>query len=205
MPDAYVQINEGSGKKLAHWERTIGADTIEEQKMVISEPFLASYSITTATAVSIATAASHVLQIMAGSSLRVALRRLKVTQLVNGSAATRQQWQLFRLTTAGTGGTAITPRALDAADGASGCTAMTLPTVKGTEGNLMWSEASLVEAATPAANASLPLIDYEWDGDRTKSIVIASGTANGIALKCVSGVTSATVVVYAEVVELSWS
>lgn len=205
MPDAYVQINEGSGKKLAQWERTIGADTIEEAKIVVSEPFLAAYTITPTSAVSIATAASHVLQIMAGASLRVALRRLKVTQLVNGSAATRQQWQLWRLTTAGTGGTAVTPAKMDPADGAAGCTAMTLPTAKGTEGTLVYQEATLVEAATPAANASLPLLDYEWDGDRTKSIVIAAGTANGLALKNVSGVTSATVVVYVEVVELSWS
>jgi hypothetical protein len=48
------------------------------------------------------------------------------------------------------------------------------------------------------------MLDLDFDRLRLKPPIIAAGTANGLAVKCVNGVTSATVVVVAYITELPY-
>ena len=78
MAESIVQVTEGSGKKLHTFNRTIGANSVEDEVVLLGENYLASYMIVAAA--SAATANSHVLQIMAGASLKVRVRRIEVQQ-----------------------------------------------------------------------------------------------------------------------------
>ncbi len=207
MPSGYVPITDSASatRKARTFTRTDGSDTVEEWLQALSEPILAAYTITVTAAVTPNTANSHLLQIMAGASLRVGLRWIKVTQLVAGTA-TGIQFELRRLTTAGTGGTAYTPAPNDPADSASGATAMTLPTGKGTEAACIGVGSGQVLASVTATQL-LPVFDREWDlRDSTKSLWIAAGAANGIALKNVTAAAGATtLLIEAGIVEASWA
>lgn len=202
MAEGFVNVTEGSGKKLHANDRTIGANTVLDEFTLPGEYPLASYTVATDGSVAVVTAASHLLQIMAGASLNVRVRKLRVTQGSQPAAITVMEFQVLRLTTAGTGGTAKTPRPLDTADAAAGATAMTLPTAKGTEGSILWAQApTLMTAAIPGAN--VPLIDW-LQSPNAKPILIAAGTANGIAVKNVTGVATATIYIDAEITETSF-
>jgi hypothetical protein len=65
MSESIVQVTEGTGKKLHTNQRTIGANNVEDEYVIPGEYPLATYFVQ-ANAVSIATAAAHVIQIMAG-------------------------------------------------------------------------------------------------------------------------------------------
>src|SRR5262245_59859384 len=133
MAESIVQVTEGSGKKLRTWNRTIGANSVEEEAVFLADTPMATYS-ARLDAASTATANSHIVQLMAGSSLNVYVHRIALYQLGLATTAAYGQINIFRLSTAGTGGTAFTPAPYDTNDAASGATSMTLPTVKGTEG-----------------------------------------------------------------------
>jgi hypothetical protein len=198
VAEGIIQYTPGSGGKLHSFDRTIGANTVQDQAVVIGEQYLAEYTVATITPVSLATANDHVLQIMAGSSNRLRIRRIEVSQSALATTAGINQFAIYRLTTAGTGGTSITPQLLDPADSAAGATAMTLPSAKGTEGALLWSGTGVLTqtvSATPSMNEKVLAIDF--DGLRQKPIHVASGTSNGIALKNITARAAATVVVTA--------
>jgi hypothetical protein len=184
-------------------QRTDGADTVEEWLQAISEPFLPSYRVITA-AVALSTANEHLIQIMAGSTLRVGIRRIQVLQAANATSTGVDAFSLYRLTSAGTGGTSYTPAPLDPADSASGATAMTLPTAKGTEDTLIDTTLGLVHA-TVATVGLTPLFTFDFTTDRTKALWIAAGTSNGIAIKNLVADAAATVRIRAELVESSWT
>jgi hypothetical protein len=112
-----VLVNQGSDVAIRTYGRS---DSTYEWLQSLSEPFTATYTVCPTAAVSTATANSHLLQIMAGASNAVVLRHLLVTQLANAGAATVGQFELRRLTSAGTGGTAVTPGATDPGDAAAG-------------------------------------------------------------------------------------
>ena len=182
------------GAKNAHtFNRTIGANSVEDEVIILGEPYLASY-IVTGTA-SIATAASHVVQVMAGATLNVYVRRIIVTQLVAATTAAFLRWQLYRLTTAGTGGTAITPGPLDSTDAPAGATGMSIPTVKGTESTLIIDRScnAIQTISLGGPGQSTTLLDIDFDRMHTKGYRIAAGTTNGIALKNVTAIAAGTV------------
>jgi hypothetical protein len=203
VPDSFIEVTEGTGKKLAAFERTVNSQTVQDQRFVLAEPFLPSYTVAITTEVSLATANSHLLQIMAGANKRLLLRRIKVTQLGAASTAQVCVFQLVRLTTAGTGGTAYTPRQFDPADGNAEATAMTLPSSKGTEGVGLWTETGVLWSTVPTAGSGQDVVDLDFrSGLRTKPPTIAAGTSNGLALKNVTAITTTpTVHIYAEFVE----
>lgn len=206
MPESIVQVTEGTGKKLHTWQKTVGANTVEDEVVVLGEQYLASYTLITVAGVSVATALSHPFQLMAGATLRVYLRRLMIYQAAAATTAGFYDFVLVRLTTAGTGGAAITAISMDPADAASGVTGMSLPTVKGTEGNGLWrGELAFTQTipVSPGSQGAL-LLDLSFDQLRVKPPIIAAGVANGIALKSTAGVTAATIAVVAYVSEANF-
>jgi len=198
MAESTILYTPGSGGKIHVFDRTIGANTVGEEVVVIGEQYLAEYTTATITPVSTATANSHVLQIMAGSSNRLRIRRIEVAQMVVATTAAFCQWAIYRLTSAGSGGTAITGQLVDPGDAAVGATTMTLPTAKGTEGALLWSGASVMTQTLTATPAAInPILVIDFDSMRRKPIHVAAGTSNGIALKNITAIAAATVVVTA--------
>jgi hypothetical protein len=183
MAESIVQVTEGSGKKLHTNSYTVGANTVEDEFVVLGPYPYATYTVY-ATAVSGATAASHTMQLMAGGTNKVRVQRITVQQLAVVAAANR--FEIVRLTTAGTGGTAITARPYDTSDAAAGAAGMTLPGAKGTEGVFLGSLMPNMMTAVGTTNR------WEWTaGVASKPITIPAGTTNGIALK-VSGLAAST-------------
>lgn len=195
MGESTVEVTTGTGKKLHSWARTIGANTVEDEVGVNGEQYLATYTVAHGPA-SMATANSHITQIMAGASLKVRIRRIRVWQFAPATTATVGIWELYRLTTAGTGGTAITPSALDTLDAASGATAMTLPTAKGTEGaRIETASCYVIQTVGASTPFNGPMIDWDFDRLRTKPLIIQAGTSNGIAVKNTTGAAAGQVMV----------
>lgn len=200
MTRSYVGQVAGSDYNLHVVSRTESATTVLQPLVVVGEPEIASYRIATASAIAVATANSHLLQIMAGASLRVGIRRISVYQQAVAASTTNDEIAIYRLTTAGTGGTSITPAALDPADAAAGCTAMTLPSSKGTEGTLI-EYRPFVNSTAPYTVGLNPTAVFDFTTWSTKALWIAAGTSNGIALKNITSDASATVRIVVELVE----
>lgn len=205
MPESLVQVTSGAGPKLHTWQRTVGANNVEDEFVIAGEYPLPTYVVPFAS-VSTATANSHILQVMSAASTYVRIRRIHVEQAANATAATNLSLQVFRLTTAGTGGTAITPLAMDTGDAAAASTAMTLPTVKGTEAaNALFTTVILMRQAISATQAQ---IDDVWDWQQLpngKAIIIPPGTANGICIKNVAAVAGGTLTGWVEYVETTFA
>ena len=105
MAESIVQVTEGVGKKLHTNSYTVGANTVEDEVMLVGPQPWACYNLF-AENISSATAAAHVAQIMAGASLKVRIVRISVTETAAPAGALRIE--IVRLATAGTGGGAIT-------------------------------------------------------------------------------------------------
>ena len=192
MAEAFVNVTEGSGKKLHTFNRTIGANSVEDEVVLLGENYLASYVANGA--MSTATANSHLMQIMAGASLKVRIRRIEITQQTLATTAAFGVISIYRLTTAGTGGTALTPALLDPGDGASGATQMQLPTVKGTEGaNVYTAAAYFMQTAGASSIMPVPMFVADFDRPRSKPLIIAAGTTNGVAIKMETAIAAAVV------------
>jgi hypothetical protein len=203
MAESLVQVTEGSGKKLHTYSKVVGANTVEDEAVVLADQPLASYVIDT-TAISIATATDHVLQIMAGASLPVYVRRIRMYQAVAATTAAIAQFAIIRMTTAGTGGTAQTADPFDTTDAAAGAAGMTLPTVKGTESTRLYNVSVGVLQTVPTGGFSTLLLDLDFDKLRLKPIRIPAGTANGIILKNLNAIAAASVYIVAELTEASF-
>lgn len=199
MAASNIQVTQGSGTRLATNSYTEGGVTVHDEKMILGEPYLASYTVAFQS-VSIATVDSHIIQIMAGASLNLRIRRIRLYQSALASAASTALMITHRLTTAGTGGTSITARPFDTGDAAAGATAQTLPTAKGTEGVFLerWSMGLL--AAQP-----ITTVPFEWTQlPNQKPIVISAGVTNGFVIKNATAVTGATVSGWVEFDETSF-
>lgn len=204
MADTSFGITAGSGTLLHTATTSIGGSTVHDQVVKLGDQYLATYAFSPG-GTSTATAASHLLQIMAGSTLRVQLRRLIVYQSVAVTTAALIPFAVVRLTTAGTGGTTATARPYDPADAAAGATAMTLPTAKGTEGSSLWfGHAYMMQTISASAPGITPLLDLDFDRLGTKPIIIAAGTANGIAFTNISAAAGGSVNVWALLTEANF-
>ena len=194
MAESIIQVTSAGATKLHTFNRTIGANSVEDEVVLFGENYLASYVVADAEP-SIATGNAHCLQIMAGASLKVRIRRIEIQPAGLATAAARGAWGIYRLTTAGTGGTAMTPALLDPADSASGATAMTLPTVKGTEGVIVGILTDAVTQTVPTSGVISPRVAVDFDRPRSKPLIIAAGVANGIAIKNLVAVAAASITI----------
>lgn len=202
MAESIVQVApDSSGKKLHTWNYTVGANTVEDEFTVPGEYPYPTYSFV-AKGATVATGADHMLQIMAGSSLKVRIRKIEIHQSAVGTAAAFAV-SLLRLTTAGTTGTALTARPYDTSSAAAGATAIINPTVKGTEG------VELIERHLPLA-AAAPIINahptpFYLQHPYAQPLVIPAGTSNGIAIKSTGGgIPTDTVDILVEFVETAF-
>jgi hypothetical protein len=184
VAESFVNVTEGSGKKLHTFQRTIGANTVEDELVIPGEHYLATY-VVTAGGISTATVGDDAMQIMAGASTIVRIRRIRIEQDGLVTAAAISTWSVGRLTTAGTGGTAITPQKLDSADGAAASTAaFAVPNAThGTIAATYHFRRSLFLVQT-APVGGLGQVYSEWLAmPGGKPLIIAAGTTNGVAVR----------------------
>ena len=204
MAEGIVEVTAGSGTKLHSWSKTVGANTVHDEFTLPGEFPYASYTVL-GTSVSAATSTDHALQLMAGSSLNVRVRRIEVQQAALITAASELTIHILRLTTAGSGGTSVTPSKHDNADSASGATAQTLPSSKGTEGAIidvlrLWPIQTYSTAGGPGGGQR-----DQWEQrPNSKPILIPAGTSNGIALKILTGRAGLTIDCIIEFVETNF-
>lgn len=200
MAETIVQVNSGSGPKLHGWDKVIGANTTIDQFVLPGEFPYAAYTVILEN-VSAATGNDHLLQIMAGSSLNVRIRSISIEQSSNAGAVNLLTTQIMRLTTAGTGGTVLTPAKHDSGDAAAGATAMTIPTVKG-------AESTVIKRATCTARAAFQSTaedSWQWvQQPGVKPLIIPAGTSNGIAIKTLTAIATATWNIHVEIVETAF-
>lgn len=189
MAESLVQVTEGSGKKLHSYQRTIGANNVEDEIMVLGEPYLAAYAVATGTALTLGTA-QVIVQLMAGASLNLRVTRVTVKQRALAGAVGTAVIELRRITVAGSGGTAITPQQMETGDSASGATCQTIPTVAPTLGSRLGIRTLGLVAAEPVPDSSM--IEWRFDSAFSKPIVIAAGTANGLAINVSGAIATAT-------------
>lgn len=203
MTASNIQITAGSGTRLATNSYTEGAVTVHDEKFIPGEYPYPSYFVQVSS-ISGATSADHVVQLMAGSSLNVRIRRIYQAQAALITTASEFSVDVLRLSSAGTGGTSVTPAKFATADAASGATAMTLPTSKGTESTTLFRRRILPVQTYATAGLSL-IPSWEWQqAQGTEPIIIAAGTSNGIAVKVTTGRAGLTVDVTIEFVETSF-
>jgi len=207
MAESSVNVTEGSGKRLHTYDRTISSVEIQDQFVLPGEYPYPTYSVT-ATSISAATLGDHVLQLMAGSSLHVRVRYIRIAQATaTGNTQTFAPFSVYRLTTAGSSGTStITPSKFNLSDAAAGATAITLPSSKGTDTAypvLLVGRFLTLNAVTSTGTAALPC--WEWrHAPGTGPIIIPAGTNNGICIKSAGSLTGLTVDIHVEFVETSF-
>ena len=204
MAASSIQITQGSGTRLATDSYTEGGVTVHNERVGMGEGILPTYTIVAGNT-STATVDSHLIQIMAGASLRVRIRRIEMIQDGLASTAALLETRLYRLTTAGTGGSTNTPRPLDPADAAAGATSMSLPTAKGTEGVLLAiSKPYMIQTIGASTPVTVPTLVWDFDNPRSGPLIIAAGTANGIAIKNSNAVAGAGVMFTIWIAESSY-
>jgi hypothetical protein len=193
-----VQVGSpGAGPKLATSPTYTdnAGNVVQQQTITIGEQFQPTYT-AVAPGVSASTVNSHMLEIMAGGSLNVRIRRIVMTQVTASAVVNVFSLQLWRLTSAGTGGTVVAITQYDSSD-TPGATARSLPSSKGAEtGNPFWLETLWASsAAIPTGRDS-----FRWQqSPNGKPILLAPGA--GIAIKNTILLTAATWDITVEFVE----
>lgn len=202
--ESIVQVTEGAGKKLHTYQRTIGANAVEDEVVIQGEHYLATYVCGTVNQ-SAANAGDDILQVMAGASLNVRIRRIRILQSGVITTAGPCLFSVIRVTTAGTLGTGTTPAKLDNNDAASGATSMVaVPNAShGTAGTTLFTR--VLFPVQTAATAGSPEIFTEWvAGDDRKPIIIPAGITNGIVIRNVAAHAGLTVGAEIEFTETSF-
>ena len=204
MAESLVQVTEGAGKKLHTFSRVIGANTVEDEIVLLGHPYEAEYFIDPGALAVLATANSHLIQIMAGASLNLYIHRIVGYLSALPAATTNMQFQVRRLSTAGTGGTAGAIAQLDPGDAAAGATTQTLPTVKGTEGGFVADAMGIVPNALPTTMFQPIVFDFDWRAAHLKPLRITAGTANGVCVKNNTALATASLLVVASFSEANF-
>lgn len=194
--EGVIAVTEGAGKSW-HTVSTTWSGTAKEDQVTVQGIGWAPKYSAVGSAISTATSASHLFAIEGDGTNYIHLTYFSVEQVAAAGSATLAQLQLFRTTTASTTGTALNPRPWDGADtNPWGGRAVSLPGGKGTEGNQLWQRRMALSnaAATTAAPNRI-----EWSARTTdKAIIVGPAVTDGIVLKIVTGIASATVDYYIE-------
>ena len=181
---------------------TENGQVVLDQKIILGEQYLPTYSTGFDQVPSTATATAHLLQLMAGASLNVRVRRIMVYQQVAATTATIHPLGVVRLSSAGTGGAVPAISPFNPADAAAGASAMTLPTVKGAEGVRIDSAVVyLVQTVSASAQINQPILTWDYT---SSPLIIPAGVNNGIAIKNFAAAAGANVCVVIYFTETSF-
>jgi hypothetical protein len=185
MAESTILVPDSGTKKLHTFQRTIGANSVEDEVVIPGEHYLASYVVMPAAAVTCANAGDDIAQVMAGATLNVRIRRIRLEQAGLITAAAATTFLIARVTTAGTGGTAITPSKMDNGDAASGATSASgVPTAThGTIGTNYFTRTIFPVQTAPAGGLALAA-SWEWvQHPGMKPLIIPAGITNGFVIR----------------------
>lgn len=204
MAETFVNVTEGSGKKLHGWDLVAGGNTVVDEFVIPGEYPYPTFTADAQT-VSGATTGDDLLQVMAGASLKLRIRRVTVNVRVAITTAAEFSVDIVKLTSAGTGGTAVTPRAHDPADSAGATAASGVPNATHGTASFVWRSLRLWPVQTaPAAGIGGGLV-AEWvQSPFGKPFVIPAGTTNGIAIRVQTGRAGVSLEPTIEFVETSF-
>lgn len=182
MAEGFVNVTEGSGKKLHTNEYTVGANSVHDELVVLGPHPWPTYSVLIV--VSTATATDHLLCLNAGGSLKVRVHRISIEQHANATTGSLGSFAILRtISSAPSGGTGITPGPFDTGDSAAGAAGRALPTIKGVESTILMEPRILMRQTVATAGAQ-ENDRFEWrQAPHGKPIVIPAGTANGLVIK----------------------
>ena len=187
MAESFVQVNEGTGKKLHTYQKVVGANTVEDEIVVLGEPYLPSYAARAAAIAANATG-DRLFALIAGATLPVRIWRIEVWQ-DTAAAATAYQLLNFRRITSPTGGTANTPQPFDTTSAAAGASLSAKPTA-GTLGTIFFSLNLQVGAATSLLPDRAMAV---WDASINRQpIIIPAGTSNSFGCSIASAIATVT-------------
>lgn len=193
MPESFVQLPaDGVGKKLRTWQKTIGANTVEEQAV-----FLSAKETWSAVADNVVPAANkyHIAIFNALASGRIIrVRKLFAINTTTAAVTGALMRCEGRRTTVQAAGTAITPVAHDTNNAAlpGGIAVATGATI--TDGSLLWplmlASEEQVATAPSDKNVFLQGLNLMMEGPETQELVLREG--QGFGLKQVTNVTVGT-------------
>lgn len=204
--ESLVQVTEGAGKKLHTYQRTIVANNVEDEIVIPGEHYLPTY-VVVGVGVSGAVVGDDILQLMAGAALNVRIRRIRVEQEGNITAAAVMTWNISRVTTAGTGGTAIVPQKMDNADANAGATAAQgVPNAThGTAAAVVHLRRNMFPVQTAPVGGLGTIPYWEWvAAPGGKPLIIPAGAANGFVIRNSQGRAGLTVNAEIEFTETAW-
>lgn len=190
MAEGLIGIDEPSAadKNLHSWSKTVGANTVQDQVIVKGDAFSATYIASFAN-IATTTSSSHIVALEADGTNYIKIRRISLWQRTLAGVVNRLDTQVLRTTTASSAGSTITPAPVDTGDSAFGGVCRTLPTA-GSEGTILLRRPLTLFATAPITTHG----EYQYvSRDDAKPIVIQPATTNGIAIKIITGVGTATV------------
>jgi len=190
MSTASIEITAGSGTQLHADSQTIDSNTRLNQFVNLGQPQYATYT-AIASNVDIATANDHQCVVQADGSNYCRVTRITIQQTGAAAADDTIEFDVYRVTTAGTGGAAITCNEFGGGSAYSG-SAFSAPSSKGTEG------AKLLEFRVPVLDSEPmnPNGPFVWEpAAYERPIVFGTADTNGIAVKNIDNDDSADVTI----------
>jgi len=195
MADSALGHTDGTDKQIQANSSLVGGVTKVREHVIIGAHSDPTYTLVLSS-ISIATSAAHVAIIEADGTNYLRIHRIRVEQVVGATSATLAEFRVYRTTTASTGVTALSAYAFDDSSDTSPYAGVTgsLPSGKGTEGALLLKKRiQMLTTAQVAATTTNPNY-WEWKAtERAKDIIVQAPTTNGIVLKIVTGIATATV------------
>jgi len=178
-------------------QRTVSSTAREAQVVLEGEGVYPTYSVV-AYSIAMATADSHLLQVMGDGSNYTRIKRIIVAP-GGATALGIGAFQVLRLSSAGTGGATLTPSPYDTADTYAGG-AMSLPSSKGTEGVLVHA------GVAPMSSGTVPnQLPYTWEPSvGGKPIILGPATSDGIVIKNMTALSGGTGIVVVEFITTSF-
>jgi hypothetical protein len=177
-------------KSIHSWQRTIGGTAKEMQIIGLGEHYVATYT-AVARAVPISSSAAHTLFIQGDGTNYTRIMWIKVVQHALAGAAATADFSAFRTTTAGSGGTSVSAYPMDTSDTSPYAGVIQYnPSSKGTEGVQIDQDVLGLVAAQPMDARNRVVFTYDFEG---KPLIIQPATTNGICLKVITGIATATV------------
>lgn len=193
MAESSLPLTDGDGSGgLRVNTETRGGTAVDTQAVFIGQTPNPTYTIRF-NDVSMATANAHLAVIMGNGTSYPKIHEIYISQGGTATGTAVPEFQVLRVTTAGTGGTAISARPFHPSNTSpySG-SCFYLPSSAGSEGDILLNGSMNVRTVNTGA-----VIPWHWKaGDVTEPIISGNGTASGIAVKNLRAVVGGTAAGY---------
>lgn len=175
MPEGYVQLPvDSTGKKLRTYEKTVGANTVHEQYVLIAG--FPTYYYQSASSSAVGPVVHFDLFNASGSGITVKVRKLFLQQTYVAQTGTAATFTVDRTSAVGTGGSSITGIPSDSVDGniSASVTSRSLPT-GGATSSVTWCRLELSGEETDIGSRPAWGINVLAEGNETRDVTLNPG------------------------------